>query len=182
MNDATTRRGPQARRCNLDMRRGRGHSVRPRLCRDAIGCEKMVNRQSPRVRRPPVQAYCGDDTASHAGVAFGRRPSIKNPALGRQHRDGLPFQTAFYGQVKPNTGGRPCVRLTMREGHVEQPQLVLGNPDLRLPAIRGMISLEYKQPLPRWTVGRSSRRSACIGATESSELQCLAKFLVLNPK
>ena len=33
---------------------------------------KTLVRQVSRARHPPVQAYCGDDTASHVGAAFGR--------------------------------------------------------------------------------------------------------------
>ena len=50
--------------------------MRPSPRRDAFGCEKPVIPQTPRARRPPVQAYCCDDTASHVSAAFGHRPSI----------------------------------------------------------------------------------------------------------
>ncbi len=66
-----------------------GHSVRPRPRRDAIGCEKTAVRQVGRARRPPVQAYCGDDTASHVGAA----PILVAHRSGHQ---ALPDVAGFY--------------------------------------------------------------------------------------
>ena len=80
---------------------GMGRSVRPRPRRDAIGCEKTVIRQSPRVRRPPVQAYCGDDTASHVGAVFGRRPSI-SCRISANNRRGIAISASW------NVTYRPC--------------------------------------------------------------------------
>ncbi len=53
-----------------------GHSVLPRPCQGAIGCEKMVARQLPSVQRPPVQSNCCNDSGRQVGVGFGRRSSI----------------------------------------------------------------------------------------------------------
>ena len=55
-----------------------GHSVLPRSCQGAIGCEKKktVARQLPSVQRPPVQSNCCNDSGRHVGAGFGRRSSI----------------------------------------------------------------------------------------------------------
>ncbi len=84
-----------------------GRSVRPRPRQEAIGCEKTVIRQTPRVQRPPVQAYCGDDTASHVGAAFGRRPSISR-RISANNRRGIAISASW------NVTYRPC-RTTLRE-------------------------------------------------------------------
>ncbi len=42
----------------------------------------------PRARRPPVQAYCGDDIASYVGAAFGCRRSISR-RISTNSRDGI---------------------------------------------------------------------------------------------
>ena len=76
-------------------------SVRPRPRRDAIGCEKTVIRQTPRVRRPPVQAYCGDDTRRHVGAGLGRRPSI-SCRIAANSRRGIATSVSW------NVTYRPC--------------------------------------------------------------------------
>lgn len=50
--------------------------MRAKPCRDEIGSEKLVIRQTPRVRHPPAQASCCNDTETHDSVALGRSPSI----------------------------------------------------------------------------------------------------------
>ena len=78
-----------------------GRSVRPRPRRDAIGCEKTVIRQTPRVRRPPVQAYCSDDTRRHVSAGLGRRPSI-SCRFAANRRRGIATSASW------NVTDRPC--------------------------------------------------------------------------
>ena len=67
---------PKARPHNPDQWLSMSCSVRPRPCRSTIRCNKTVIRQTPRVQRPPVQAYCRDSTRRHVGAVLARWPSI----------------------------------------------------------------------------------------------------------
>ena len=78
-----------------------GHSVLPRPCQGAIGCEKTVARQLPSVQRPPVQSNCCNDSGRHVGAGFGRRPSISR-RISANSRRGIATSAIW------NVTYRPC--------------------------------------------------------------------------
>ncbi len=77
------------------------HLVHPSPRPRCIGCEKTVIRQTPRVRPPPVQACCGDDTRRHVGAGLGRRPSI-SCRIAANSRRGIATSASW------NVMDRPC--------------------------------------------------------------------------